>query len=408
MTGLKVFLDRVAEDAKLYDVTERALAAGKRRRRFRRVAVPSGAAAVTGAVVATVALVGGASGPSPTPPPSAGAATPSASSTAAAVDDGFPTRCVAERLPTPKGHGPKSAVTGGDPSGRYVLGRSYPGGGRDRLLIWQDGKIRHVVPIEGTDPHLYDINTRGEAVGISFVGPYGKETEVAWIVSDGKAQRLKGENAAAVGINESGVIVGTVGDRPAVWRTADAAPEMLPGPKGKWLGGATGVDEDGTIVGGFSGIGNQRNLAYVWSPDGTARELAPVAAADGQKPTGAGAGSIRDGLVLGTSLFEDARTSSSLTTLWDLRTGVVSTRPDVFFADEANARGWAIGRARVGPVLSSAARTVVLPPAEGTRTGGPMEVFELISLSDDGRTIAGYQDAAEGDLVIVAVRWRCS
>ena len=310
---------------------------------------------------------------------------------------------MAERLPTPKGHGPKSAVTGGDPSGRYVLGRSYPGGGRDRLLIWEDGreKIRHVVPIEGTDPHLYDINTRGVAVGISFVGPYGKETEVAWIVSDGKAQRLRGENAAAVGINEAGVIVGTVGDRPAVWRTADATPEILPGPKGKWLGGATGVDEDGTIVGGFSGIGNQRNLAYVWSPDGTARELAPAAGADGQKPTGAGAGSIRDGLVLGTSLFEDARTSSSLTTLWDLRTGAVTTRPDVYFADEANARGWAIGRARVGPVLSSAARTVVLPPAKGTRTGGPTEVFELISLSDDGRTIAGYQDAAEGDLVIV-------
>ena len=59
MTGLKVFLDRVAEDAKLYDVTERALAAGKRRRRIRRLAVPSGAAAVTGAVVAAVALDGG-------------------------------------------------------------------------------------------------------------------------------------------------------------------------------------------------------------------------------------------------------------------------------------------------------------------------------------------------------------
>ena len=86
----------------------------------------------------------------------------------------------------------------------------------------------------------------------------------------------------------------------------------------------------------------------------------------------------------------------------------MTTRPDVFLADEANARGWTIGQSRAGRVLSSGTRSVVLPPAEGTRTGGPTEVFEVISLSDDGRTIAGYQDAAEGKLVVVAVRWRCS
>ena len=306
MTGLKVFLDRVAEDAKLYDVTERALAAGKRRRRIRRLAVPSGAAAVTGAVVATVALAGG--GAQLAAPQSPANPSPTlAVASSAAVDDGFPTRCVAERLPTPKGHGPKSVVTGGDPTGRYVLGRSYPGGDRDRLLIWEDGRVKNVVPIEGTDPHLYDINTSGVAVGISFVGPFGKETEVAWVVTDGKAQRLKGQNAAAVGINEAGVIVGTVGDQPVVWRTADSAPEILPGPPGKWIGSAGGIDEDGTIVGTFGGIGVQRSLAYAWSPDGTARELAPAAADTGLKPSGASAGSIRDGVVLGGSHFEDAR-----------------------------------------------------------------------------------------------------
>jgi hypothetical protein len=408
MTGLKVFLDRVAEDAKLYDVTERALAAGKRRRRIRRLAVPSGAAAVTGAVVAAVALAGGGAQLAAPQSPANPSPTLTVASSSAAVDDGFPTRCVAERLPTPKGHGPKSVVTGGDPTGRYVLGRSYPGGGRDRLLIWEDGKVRHVVPIEGADPHLYDINTGGVAVGISFVGPYGKETEVAWVVTDGKAQRLKGQNAAAVGINEAGVIVGTVDDQPVVWRTADSAPEILPGPPGKWIGSAGGIDEDGTIVGTFGGIGVPQSLAYAWSPDGTARELAPVAADTGLKPSGASAGSIRDGVVLGGSHFEDARSSTTVTTLWNLRTGEVTTRPDVFHADEANARGWTIGQSRAGPVLSSGTRSVVLPPAEGTRTGGPTEVFEVISLSDDGRTIAGYQDAAEGKLVVVAVRWRCS
>jgi len=193
-----------------------------------------------------------------------------------------------------------------------------------------------------------------------------------------------------------------------VWRTADSAPEILPGPPGKWIGSAGGIDEDGTIVGTFGGIGVERSLAYVWAPDGTARELAPVAADTGREPTGASVASVRDGVVLGGSHFADARSSTTVTTLWNLRTGEVSARPDVAYADEANGRGWTIGQSRAGRVLSSGTRSVVLPPAEGTRVGGPREVFELISLSDDGRTVAGYQDAADGNLVVVAVRWRCS
>ena len=279
------------------------------------------------------------------------------------------------------------------------------------------GQIKHVVPIEGTDPHLYDINTSGVAVGISFVGPYGKETEVAWVVTDGRAQRLKGLNAAAVGINEAGAIVGTVGDQPVVWRTADSAPEILPGPPGKWIGSASGIDEDGTIVGTFGGIGVEQSVAYAWSPDGTPHELAPViaapAAATGSAfgvmtSTGASAGSIRDGMVLGGSHFANKKASTAVTTLWNLRTGEVTTRPEVQSAYQANAQGWTIGRSRTGRVLSSGTRSVMLPPAEGTETGGLTEVFEVISLSDDGRTIAGYQSAAEGKLIVVAVRWRCS
>ena len=153
----------------------------------------------------------------------------------------------------------------------------------------------------------------------------------------------------------------------------------------------------------------QRSLAYVWSPDGTARELAPAAADDRAEaerrqrrldPRRRGARRLA---------LRGRPPSTTVTTLWNLRTGEVTTRPDVV----PRRRGQRAGlddrpQSRVGPVLSSGTRSVVLPPAEGTRTGGPTEVFEVISLSDDGRTIAGYQDAAEGKLVMVAVRWRCS
>lgn len=415
MTELKVFLDRMADEAKIYDVTERALAAGKRRRRVRRLAVPSGAAAAVGAVVAAVALAGGGptqlAGGGPNPPAAPTAALPDAPPTSPAADP-FPTRCVAERLPTPKGHGSKSVVTGGDPSGRYLVGRSYPGGKQDRVVIWRDGRVAQVVAMEGSDQDLHDINSAGTAVGSSYVGPFQKETRVAWAVVGGKAVRLPGGgDSVALAINDAGVIVGAVGERPAVWRSYDARPEFLPVPD-KGLGvGVGGIDEDGTIVATFSGAvrGDHRLTAQVFRPDGSVRTLAPVPTVEGRPATGASAGPIRDGLVYGSSVaHESDEITYEVGTVWDARTGaVVRTLPAVRGGNHIDRHGWVVGVSRDGPVLTTGDRTVLLPPAEGTATDDEFAAFEVTALSDNG-IVGGYQSAEGEKRSVVAVRWVCA
>src|SRR5690349_10348246 len=168
----------------------RAVVEGERHHRRVRLAGSAGAAATVLAVVAaawTVTGTGRTEQPSPVtvqPPTSS----PSEAKKALA--------CPVRQLATPAGNGPKAGVSGADPTGRYIVGRSYPHG-KPTTMIWVDQRPQPA-PMPGDDPLLYDITSTGMAVGSSFVG----NKTAAWVYTGGKYTRLAGGEAQALAINE--------------------------------------------------------------------------------------------------------------------------------------------------------------------------------------------------------------
>ncbi len=81
--------------------------------------------------------------------------------------------CTAKELPLPDGYPKQTYAGSGDPTGRYIVGRSYAKDGRPRLAIW-DGTQPTMVAMQGSDQGFNDITTSGVAVGSSFVGSDGK------------------------------------------------------------------------------------------------------------------------------------------------------------------------------------------------------------------------------------------
>jgi hypothetical protein len=71
----------------------------------------------------------------------------------------------------------------------------------------------------------------------------------AWVYQQGRLARLAGDATTANGINERGVIVGSVGGKPVFWSSAGSAPTMLAMPGAGWTGQVNAIDEDGTMVG---------------------------------------------------------------------------------------------------------------------------------------------------------------
>jgi uncharacterized membrane protein len=378
----------------------RVVADGRRRRRRMAVAGTAGVVAVTVvAVGGGVAVVGspGPSGdrnPAVAGSPPGGATVPSVPAAAAAV----PVGCTINRLPVPAGQPPKSVVTGGDPSGRYLLGRSYPDSSNShQVLIWDNGRPR-TVPMPGDDQGLNDINSAGVAVGESYQRSDGP---TAWLYRDATLTSLPGRDATAMGINERGMITGSVGDKPAMWSSAGAAPTMLKLPGPGWTGYAAGIDEDGTIVGDVQSGPAANLVGYFWHPDGSGEQLpAPLA---GGKPVGFHiAAAIRNGWVAGWAAL-DIRTGRGLfATRWNLRAGTVEPAGLDGPAQAVNRDGWIVGSTRnwgATAVLLAGGRTIRLPTLGGTEDNLPS------TISDDGTTIAGQTDQANGDPV--AVVWHC-
>src|SRR5262249_20322157 len=154
----------------------------------------------------------------------------------------------------------KAIVSGADPTGRYIVGRSYPGG-KPSTVIWVDGRVQQA-PMPGDDPILHDITSTGAAVGVSYVG--GKTA--AWYYADGTYTRLAGGEAFANSINERRTVAGAVREKPAIWRSPGEQPTMLALPGPEWSGQAMAIDEDGTVVGEVSKNGGTRTAA-AWRPD---------------------------------------------------------------------------------------------------------------------------------------------
>ncbi|MEU8074298.1 hypothetical protein AB0B31_02530 [Catellatospora citrea] len=417
MSDLNELLADIGERARTYDVTERALVLGRRRRNARRLSGVGSLAAVVALSILGVTYLPVAQGSTPPAAPSSPAvASPSPSWALPAVNVAA---CVPQRLPIPKGYPLKSVVTGGDPTGRFLVGRAYPGDSRDRLLIWEDSKVK-VIRHEGEDPEFRDISSTGIAVGSSYVNG---DVQVPWIYQNGRLSRLKGENAGAIAVNDSGVAVGGMGsddpsadDRPVVWRSPAAEPAELAVPAGM-VGRATGIDADGTISGWVKTPQEPPKRGQdpvmpviptrpvVWQPDGTMRELKVPDSIDGNPVTAATAEDIHDGQVGGTLATGTTRADGrDYAARWNLATGEVSWHAVTGRPRLVNAIGLAVSWDR-HPVLFLDQATVPLPDVKGAPESHQAEP-DIRVISTDGRIVAGYQSIDKTG--VVAVAWHCT
>ncbi|WP_020524158.1 hypothetical protein [Catelliglobosispora koreensis] len=386
MTELKDMLDGLAGDAQVYGAIERAERVGRRRRHRKRLVMGGGAALSVATVLIGVSLI-----PTAVPAPELGASPSVAPSPTPSPDHLI--ACTAKELPLPDGYPKKTYAGGGDPAGRYIVGRSYAKDGRPRLAIW-DGIQPTMVAMEGSDQGFTDITTSGVAIGSSFIGTDG-ENQVSWIYRNGELKRLKGDNVSAVAINEKLVIAGRESlGHAIVWRTPTSDPERLTVPEGAMMSEARAIAETGEIIGSIDYRGHREGKpatdGVVWHTDGTI-EVLPIPA--GFDPERVWPNDIR-GEWIGGRMIE--RSGRLVNLLWNRRTGEVTAHIDRTATEVVNPLGWTAG---FGKDLKLADGTVVdLPRPGGGAGGGDIRV-----ISDDGKTVGG---TLLGDETI-AVRWTC-
>jgi hypothetical protein len=394
----------------------RAIATG-RRRRARRTAGYAGAATVTAVAVAGVSVAGGlitrnASDAAATGTPRVTASVPHKAAYAIPGTAGWkapaaapPTSCALERLPAPD-NAPMALVSGADPAGRYIVGRTYPKGGGYQAVIWHDGKGRDVMLPGDLEELLTDVNSTGTAVGWSYTGSGSKAAQVPYVYRDGRVSKLPGvPRGSADAINDAGAIAGNDDSRGAVvWPSATAKPIRLPVPAGTSEAKAGDIDEDGTTVGTLD-----NKIPYVWFADGTHRAL-PIPSIDGKPAAAARVFSIRNGWASGVADNGLARKGGNTkdarmeTVRWNVRTGEISVADELMGVSTVNAQGWQIGTDKPGhAVLVAGGAPVVLPELVSRKADGVSTIATTVS--DDGRTIAGQSDDASD--IIQAVVWRC-
>jgi hypothetical protein len=273
------------------------------------------------------------------------------------------------------------------------------------------------VPIVGDDKNIDHITSTGLVLGSGYVG----ESQVYTVFQDGKADRLKGVQPTVNDMNDLGVIVGSSGGRPAIWRTPTGEPEPLSGPASLPAGWVpTAIDDDGTILVNtqVTAATELEGKAYVWRPDGSVRQLLPGTMPDGAAGDVVQANSIRNGWVsggilryFGKAALNGRRTGFAFAGIrWNLRTGEVAVSEAR--GEAINALGWQAAEHRGQGVLFTPAQTVLLPHIDGVAddpAGPAVWAPQIFALSDDGRTVVGLQSfAVNGDDPVVAVAWRCS
>ncbi|MCW3839901.1 hypothetical protein ONA70_07295 [Micromonospora yasonensis] len=319
-----------------------------------------------------------------------------ATSTSRTPPRSLPTSCPVERLPVPP-HSVMDMVINMDPTGRYIVGRTNPGGkvGRLDMLIWDNGHLQ-VVRVPGDQQLPTDINARGVAVGVS--GDIGQQ---AWMYRDGTVTNLPGMRpTVANAINDEGVVVGwDTRRRPVVWRSPSEQPVALPTPSGVWEGEATDIAADGTIVGMLDKQGANMPRAYAWLPNGALRQL-PLPVIAGERAVSSRAMAIVGDWVAG--MADSPRGDTP--TLWNLRTGEVRAFPELSIGGRSvSADGWLVGNQEEGrALLASLQDELTLPDLDNHKSS---LANIAVAISQDGRLIAG--DGSAGGKLPVPVVWRC-
>jgi uncharacterized membrane protein len=397
---------------------QRAIQSGRRIRRNRGYAY-AGAAAATTLAVAGVAIFGIPHGNSSRPAPvvASKSASPKASPKPAYTIPGTKdwtapvaapvSSCTLDRLTVPGGVA-QALISSADPTGQYIVGRSYPKDGYQAVL-WHNGKGRNINLPGDLEESLTDVNSSGAAVGWSWISTGGADGPVPYAYQGGKVVKLTGPKLGyANAINDAGAIAGSdeVAHDALIWSSVTAKPTKLPVPSGTQAATAADIDEDGTTVGSLD-----LKVPYVWFADGTHKAL-PLPTYKGKKAVSARAFHVRNGWVTGVAdANEEARNGGGndadmWSVRWNLRTGEVKVFPDLLFgANGVNASGWQTGlnaKSRAVLVLTDGKRIELpqlSPHPVGTLNNIPY------SISDDGKTITGQSDDA-GD-TIHAVVWHC-
>jgi hypothetical protein len=360
------------------DVAE-AMRSGRRHRRARSWFTLSGLAALTAATATggVLALTGTNPTPKPDLPP----------------DPAIPAACIVSRLPT--GGAASAAVTGGDPTGTYLVGTTNPDAGKERaVLVWRDGELVASVPQTGKYPVMSDINSSGVAVGST-----PEMTYLPYVYRDGKVSRLKGIGTAAV-INNAGTIAGTRYDGrtaiPVRWAGPDAEPELVRLPAGTDSGEAVGITEDGTIAVTVTSGGSFLEQTWLWLPDGT---LKPIEA---PRNTRFSAAYYRFGWLYG-GLAEP------------VQGGTASPRPGMgegfqthayrYHVDTGTWQKMPDGLASLSAFIGKKIFTFPEPAPKAAE-----DAFLLDYVSEDARTAGGhsFSTMANPDHPSAALMWRCS
>jgi uncharacterized membrane protein len=306
----------------------------------------------------------------------------------------LPQSCEVQRLPLPGG-AVSSFVSGGDRTGRYLVGRSTDAAGVDTVLVWRDGALVTQTTMPGAHGSLDDINSSGVAIGNS-VDEAG--VNHAYLFRDGQFTELTAaDGATARAIGEQGIVVGGRGapnlHQPVVWPAGQTAATDLKIDMGN--GDAVDVDADGTIV-GLLYYPIEPHFGLAWKADGAPTRLPTV-------PNGVNQGkllpgSITNGVIAGRlSSFDGAPATL------DVASGATTVITQQVGVGVPNSRGWFAGRIGDGLALVSPdARVALAVPAPGAVA---REETLVRTLSEDGGVIGGQIADANG--VTQAVRWTC-
>ena len=394
---------------------DRAVTTGRQRVRRRRLVTASG---VGIAVVAAAAAIGIPAAmrksPASNPAPNSAAVLPSGVHRSVSPSSPPPTRpvspppaasCTGQRLTLPAG-ATSGVVTGGDPTGRYLVGYVFGHGLAYGTVLWTDGTPKLInAP---ADDERITVNSNGEVAGSGLDVHDNVDEQVSWTYRNGTVTRLGDADYSyrVYAVNENGDLLVQRTSRyldhvsgstsPIVLQVLghDGSTRQLSGPGSDNVRFVGDIDDDGTVVGGSGGSG----IATVWRPDGTTERLH-----SGDQPTFANR--IQDGWVLGGNVgtVVPFHTEGLPLVRWDLRSGKLI--PSKLFAAgwDINRYGWIVGTSTEHrPAAEEDDQVIPLPLPPGTADGVG---FVATTISDNGHTIGGQANLTNGD--IVPVRWLC-
>jgi RNA polymerase sigma factor (sigma-70 family) len=334
-------------------------------------------------------FIGPTSPPSPSPSP-----VPSPTPAAVALSS-----CAGRTLPRLPG-APHAGFSGGDPSGRYLVGETVsPKTDENGPVLWTDGVASTFTPPGKRITGLV-VNSRGVVAGSS--NGDGNHW-IVWTYQEGRVDVLmEGESPddalEVAGINTRGdILLVNWNDGPPKVRFAGPNPVVreLPAPdSGTVRLYARGIGDDGTVV------ASAADRAVIWTPEGKPRELAVPS---GWKATAVG---IRGEWVVGLALHQPIdpyyHMESRTVLRWNLRTGEVTQVAGLDGVAGVTAHGWVLGSTRGGrSFVDMNGKRLELPTPAGASDA------YVSFISDDGRVIGGETKVQPGG-ANVAIRWTCS